>query len=194
MNCRYNFLTLCIFFGKAGNVDLIHICPIQYVFRAYIIDDLFLFLFISFIFQYAFYQSSKVHFPVYTLFFDQMLTLLERLVQLMKFSYLRMDGTTPVSQRHELIRRFNYRSTSDSEKIDRTTDQLDIFLFLLTTRVGGLGVNLTSANRVLIYDPDWNPTTDLQARERAWRIGQSRDVVIYRLLTSGTIEEKIYHR
>uniref|UniRef100_A0A3Q0KMF4 Excision repair helicase ercc-6-related n=1 Tax=Schistosoma mansoni TaxID=6183 RepID=A0A3Q0KMF4_SCHMA len=124
----------------------------------------------------------------------RMLTLLERLVQLMKFSYLRMDGTTPVSQRHELIRRFNYRSTSDSEKIDRTSDHLDIFLFLLTTRVGGLGVNLTSANRVLIYDPDWNPTTDLQARERAWRIGQSRDVVIYRLLTSGTIEEKIYHR
>ncbi|CAI2736094.1 unnamed protein product [Schistosoma spindalis] len=124
----------------------------------------------------------------------RMLTLLERLVQLMKFSYLRMDGTTPVSQRHELIRRFNYRSTSDSEKINRTSDQLDIFLFLLTTRVGGLGVNLTSANRVLIYDPDWNPTTDLQARERAWRIGQSRDVVIYRLLTSGTIEEKIYHR
>ncbi|VDP49843.1 unnamed protein product [Schistosoma margrebowiei] len=144
--------------------------------------------------RHAFYQSSKVHFLAYTLFFDQMLTLLERLVQLMKFSYLRMDGTTPVSQRHELIRRFNYRSTSDSEKIDRTSDQLDIFLFLLTTRVGGLGVNLTSANRVLIYDPDWNPTTDLQARERAWRIGQSRDVVIYRLLTSGTIEEKIYHR
>ncbi|CAH8575536.1 unnamed protein product [Schistosoma turkestanicum] len=124
----------------------------------------------------------------------RMLTLLERLVQLMKFSYLRMDGTTPINQRHELIRRFNYRSSSDSEKIDRTSDYLDIFVFLLTTRVGGLGVNLTSANRVLIYDPDWNPTTDLQARERAWRIGQSRDVVIYRLLTSGTIEEKIYHR
>ncbi|CAH8645086.1 unnamed protein product [Heterobilharzia americana] len=108
----------------------------------------------------------------------RMLTLLERLVQLMEFSYLRMDGTTPVSQRHELIRRFNYH----------------IFIFLLTTRVGGLGVNLTSANRVLIYDPDWNPTTDLQARERAWRIGQLRDVIVYRLLTSGTIEEKIYHR
>ncbi|KAH8867123.1 DNA excision repair protein ERCC-6 [Schistosoma japonicum] len=124
----------------------------------------------------------------------RVLTLLERLIQLMKFSYLRMDGTTPVSQRHELIRRFNYRSAVDNEKNDRSSDYLDIFVFLLTTRVGGLGVNLTSANRVLIYDPDWNPTTDLQARERAWRIGQSRDVVIYRLLTSGTIEEKIYHR
>ena len=65
---------------------------------------------------------------------------------------------------------------------------------MLTTRVGGIGVNLTGANRILIYDPDWNPSTDSQARERAWRIGQTRDVTIYRFLTAGTIEEKIYHR
>lgn len=57
-----------------------------------------------------------------------------------------------------------------------------------------LGINLTGANRVIIFDPDWNPSTDIQARERAWRIGQKRDVTIYRLMTSGTIEEKIYHR
>ncbi|KAK1333861.1 hypothetical protein QTO34_006249 [Cnephaeus nilssonii] len=69
-----------------------------------------------------------------------------------------------------------------------------IFVFLLTTRVGGLGVNLTGANRVIIYDPDWNPSTDTQARERAWRIGQRKQVTVYRLLTAGTIEEKIYHR
>ena len=69
-----------------------------------------------------------------------------------------------------------------------------IFVFLLTTRVGGLGVNLTGADRVVLYDPDWNPSTDTQARERAWRIGQTRQVTIYRLITSGTIEEKIYHR
>ena len=55
-------------------------------------------------------------------------------------------------------------------------------------------MNLTGANRVIIFDPDWNPSTDLQARERAWRIGQDRQVTIYRLITSGTIEEKIYHR
>ena len=67
-------------------------------------------------------------------------------------------------------------------------------MFLLTTRVGGLGVNLTGANRVIIFDPDWNPSTDLQARERTWRIGQTRQVTVYRLVTTGTIEEKIYHR
>lgn len=65
---------------------------------------------------------------------------------------------------------------------------------MCTTRVGGLGVNLTGADRVVIYDPDWNPATDTQARERAWRIGQTNQVTIYRLVTSGTIEEKIYHR
>ena len=48
--------------------------------------------------------------------------------------------------------------------------------------------------RVLLYDPDWNPSTDMQARERAWRIGQTRPVTVYRLITSGTIEEKVYHR
>lgn len=64
-------------------------------------------------------------------------------------------------------------------------------MFLLTTRVGGLGVNLTGANRVIIYDPDWNPATDAQARERAWRIGQNKQVTVYRLITAGTIEEKV---
>lgn len=67
-------------------------------------------------------------------------------------------------------------------------------MFILTTRVGGLGVNLVGADRIIIYDPDWNPSTDTQARERAWRIGQKKNVTIYRLITSGTIEEKIYHR
>ena len=69
-----------------------------------------------------------------------------------------------------------------------------IFIFLLTTRVGGLGINLIGADRVIIFDPDWNPSTDTQARERSWRIGQDKHVTIYRLLTTGTIEEKIYHR
>uniref|UniRef100_A0A0N4ZLV3 DNA repair and recombination protein RAD54-like n=1 Tax=Parastrongyloides trichosuri TaxID=131310 RepID=A0A0N4ZLV3_PARTI len=109
-----------------------------------------------------------------------MLTILERLAILEEYSYLRMDGGTPIKQRQQLVQKFN-------------SDQ-SIFLFLLTTKVGGLGVNLTGANRLIIYDPDWNPCTDVQARERAWRIGQNREVTIYRLLTSGTIEEKMYQR
>ncbi|KAK3909425.1 DNA excision repair protein ERCC-6 [Frankliniella fusca] len=75
------------------------------------------------------------------------------------------------------------------EKFDKS-----YFVMLLTTKVGGLGVNLTGANRVVIYDPDWNPATDTQARERAWRIGQQNSVTVYRLITAGTIEEKMYHR
>ncbi|VDP75075.1 unnamed protein product [Echinostoma caproni] len=118
----------------------------------------------------------------------RMLTVLERLVTVLRLSYLRMDGSTPVHLRQTLIRQFN-SSVPDSDQSESRP-----FAFLLTTRVGGLGVNLTAANRVLIYDPDWNPSTDIQARERAWRIGQQQSVLIYRLLTSGTIEEKIYHR
>ena len=110
----------------------------------------------------------------------QMLSILESFVANEGYTYLRMDGNTSVAKRQPLVRKYNQ---DDS-----------IFIFLLTTRVGGLGINLTGANRVVIVDPDWNPSTDLQARERAWRIGQKRRVVIYRLLTAGTIEEKIYHR
>ncbi|RUS74131.1 hypothetical protein EGW08_018111 [Elysia chlorotica] len=109
-----------------------------------------------------------------------MLSILEKFVQEQEYRYLSMDGGTSISARQPLIDQYNKDPS--------------IFVFLLTTRVGGLGVNLTGADRVIIFDPDWNPSTDTQARERAWRIGQKRQVTIYRLLTSGTIEEKIYHR
>ncbi|KAB0397526.1 hypothetical protein E2I00_006883 [Balaenoptera physalus] len=110
----------------------------------------------------------------------QMLDIFEVFLRAQKYSYLKMDGTTAIASRQPLITRYN--------------EDTSIFVFLLTTRVGGLGVNLTGANRVIIYDPDWNPSTDVQARERAWRIGQKKQVTVYRLLTAGTIEEKIYHR
>jgi len=110
----------------------------------------------------------------------QMLKILESYAKTMEYTYLKMDGTTSVGNRQPMINKFNESS--------------NIFLFLLTTKVGGLGVNLVGANRVVIFDPDWNPSTDTQARERAWRIGQKNQVTIYRLMTSGTIEEKIYHR
>lgn len=109
-----------------------------------------------------------------------MLDILEIFVKDKGYSYQRMDGMTAVGSRMRLIDQFNSDET--------------VFVFLLTTRVGGLGVNLTGADRVVLFDPDWNPSTDLQARERAWRVGQKRPVTIYRLVTTGTIEEKIYHR
>ncbi|KAL5561931.1 hypothetical protein UlMin_031678 [Ulmus minor] len=111
---------------------------------------------------------------------QQMLDIIESFVISGGYNYRRMDGQTPVKQRMALIDEFN--------------DSNDVFIFILTTKVGGLGTNLTGANRVIIFDPDWNPSTDMQARERAWRIGQKRDVTVYRLITRGTIEEKVYHR
>ncbi|KAL2753300.1 hypothetical protein ACRALDRAFT_2021721 [Sodiomyces alcalophilus JCM 7366] len=119
-----------------------------------------------------------------TLLFSQsklMLNVLESFIGKMDgINHLRMDGETPVHQRQALIDRFNADPS--------------IHIFLLTTRTGGLGVNLTGADRIIIFDPDWNPSTDMQARERAWRLGQTKPVAIYRLVTSGTIEEKMYHR
>ncbi|XP_047517761.1 DNA excision repair protein ERCC-6-like [Pieris napi] len=109
-----------------------------------------------------------------------MLCILEQHLQRHQFKYLRMDGSVSVSQRQSLIKTFN--------------ENAEYLVFLATTRVGGLGINLTGADRVIIYDPDWNPATDNQAKERAWRIGQERDVTVYRLLSAGTIEEKIYQR
>lgn len=70
----------------------------------------------------------------------------------------------------------------------------DKFVFLLSTRAGGLGINLTSADTVIIYDSDWNPQMDLQAMDRAYRIGQKNVVNVYRLITENTIEEKIIER
>ncbi|XP_050419856.1 DNA excision repair protein ERCC-6-like [Adelges cooleyi] len=110
----------------------------------------------------------------------KMLHIFQSFVTEQNYSYLKLEGTTSISSRQPIINRFNQ-------------DQ-SIFIMILTTKVGGLGVNLIGADRVIIYDPDWNPATDLQARERAWRIGQTNPVTIYRLLTAGTIEEKMYHR
>ena len=109
-----------------------------------------------------------------------MLDILENMAEQEGHKYIRMDGCTPTKHRPLLIDAFN---KDDS-----------IFVALLTTKVGGLGVNLTGADRVVIFDPDWNPVTDEQARERAWRIGQKREVCVYRMISSGTVEEAVLHR
>ena len=94
--------------------------------------------------------------------------------------YVRIDGDTAIAHRSALINALNHDP--------------NVHLGLLTTRVGGLGINLTGCSKVVLFDPDWNPIIDIQARERVWRYGQQRDVSIYRFITAGTIEEKIYHR
>lgn len=94
--------------------------------------------------------------------------------------YMRIDGDTEIIMRDQICTEFNNNPT--------------IFCGLLTTKVGGFGLNLTGADRAIILDPDWNPANDNQAVDRVFRIGQKRDVIVYRLLTIGTIEEKIYRR
>jgi len=96
------------------------------------------------------------------------------------YTHLRIDGKTPVKSRLKFIEEYNSNT--------------EYFAMILTTRVGGVGLNIVGADRVVIFDPDWNPMTDVQARERAWRIGQKRDVAVYRLVLTGTVEEKIYQR
>ncbi|WKY15296.1 hypothetical protein Q1695_000628 [Nippostrongylus brasiliensis] len=96
----------------------------------------------------------------------KMLSIIELKLQEENYAYLRMDGESTIAKRQRMIQEFN--------------EDPNIFVFLLTTRVGGLGLNLTSANNVVIFDPDWNPSTDTQAKERVWRIGQQRVVTIYR--------------
>ncbi|KAF7205420.1 DNA excision repair protein ERCC-6-like [Nothobranchius furzeri] len=113
--------------------------------------------------------------------YRKVLDFLQRILGNRGFKVLRLDGTIlQIAERERLISLFQ-SDTSYS-------------VFLLTTQVGGVGITLTAANRVVIYDPSWNPATDSQAVDRAYRIGQKKDVVIYRLITCGTVEEKIYRR
>ncbi|KAM9227073.1 DNA excision repair protein ERCC-6-like [Leptosomus discolor] len=119
-----------------------------------------------------------------TLVFSQsrkMLDIIEHVLSRRHFKIMRIDGTvTHLTEREKRINAFQ------SNK--------DYCLFLLTTQVGGVGITLTAASRVVIFDPSWNPATDAQAVDRAYRIGQKENVVIYRLITCGTVEEKIYRR
>uniref|UniRef100_A0A3P9MC35 DNA excision repair protein ERCC-6-like n=1 Tax=Oryzias latipes TaxID=8090 RepID=A0A3P9MC35_ORYLA len=113
--------------------------------------------------------------------YRKVLDIIERILNNRGFKVLRLDGTiTQITERERLISLFQK---------DRSYS-----VFLLTTQVGGVGITLTAANRVVIYDPSWNPATDAQAVDRAYRIGQTENVVIYRLITCGTVEEKIYRR
>uniref|UniRef100_A0A8C4DIM7 Chromatin-remodeling ATPase INO80 n=1 Tax=Dicentrarchus labrax TaxID=13489 RepID=A0A8C4DIM7_DICLA len=97
-----------------------------------------------------------------------------------KHTYMRLDGSSKISERRDMVADFQSRT--------------DIFVFLLSTRAGGLGINLTAADTVIFYDSDWNPTVDQQAMDRAHRLGQTKQVTVYRLICQGTIEERILQR
>ena len=118
------------------------------------------------------------------LIFSQMTTLLNILddyCRYRNFAYLRMDGQTSSEDRDKRIEEFQNPNS-------------DKWLFLISTRAGGLGINLHAANIVILYDSDWNPQVDLQAIDRAHRIGQTKPVIIYRFVCEGTVEEKIVER
>ncbi|KAG4915895.1 hypothetical protein JHK82_053530 [Glycine max] len=110
----------------------------------------------------------------------KMLNILEDYMNYRKYRYFRLDGSSTIQDRRDMVRDFQHRS--------------DIFVFLLSTRAGGLGINLTAADTVIFYESDWNPTLDLQAMDRAHRLGQTKDVTVYRLICKETVEEKILLR
>ena len=111
----------------------------------------------------------------------QVMTILEDYFAFRGYLSLRLDGSTPAEEREKRMYKFN---APDSP----------YFIFLLSTRAGGLGLNLTSASTVIIFDSDWNPMMDLQAQDRAHRIGQRSDVSVFRLVTYSPVEEKILSR
>ncbi|XP_012515131.1 PREDICTED: lymphoid-specific helicase isoform X6 [Propithecus coquereli] len=117
------------------------------------------------------------------LLFSQMTRMLDILMDYChhrNFNFSRLDGSMSYSEREKNMHNFN-------------TDP-DVFIFLVSTRAGGLGINLTAADTVIIYDSDWNPQSDLQAQDRCHRIGQTKPVVVYRLVTANTIDQKIVER
>ncbi|XP_028835895.1 DNA repair and recombination protein RAD54B isoform X2 [Denticeps clupeoides] len=113
--------------------------------------------------------------------YTQTLDLLQDVCTRLGYSCCRLDGSTPVAKRQSLVDSFNSPHSSH-------------FLFLLSSKAGGVGLNLVGASHLVLYDIDWNPANDIQAMARVWRDGQKKNVHIYRLLTTGTIEERIYQR
>ena len=107
-----------------------------------------------------------------------MLDVLEDMLGVLGFAFCRIDGNTAYRERDAAITSFNREGSP-------------IFIFLLSTRAGGLGINLATADTVILYDSDWNPQMDLQAQDRAHRIGQTKPVTVFRLVTEGTIEERM---
>ncbi|KAL4890873.1 P-loop containing nucleoside triphosphate hydrolase protein [Aspergillus ambiguus] len=110
----------------------------------------------------------------------RLLKMLQMLFHHTSYNVSYLDGSMNYDDRAKVVNEFN----SDPRQ----------FVFLISTRSGGVGLNITSANKVVVMDPNWNPSYDLQAQDRAYRIGQSRDVEVFRLISAGTVEEIVYAR
>ncbi|PFH38568.1 SWI2/SNF2-containing protein RAD54 [Besnoitia besnoiti] len=114
--------------------------------------------------------------------YTQTLDLFERMCRDRGYPVVRLDGQTSIKKRHAMITKFNDPMNPQG------------FVFLLSSKAGGCGVNLIGANRLVLFDPDWNPANDKQALARVWRDGQKKTCYVYRFFSTGTIEEKIYQR
>ena len=110
----------------------------------------------------------------------KMIDIMEEYLNRMQYQFFRLDGSCNIADRRDMVDEFQANPK--------------IFAFILSTRAGGLGVTLTAADTVIFYDNDWNPTMDAQATDRAHRIGQTKDVHVYRLIVKATIEERIVKR
>lgn len=113
--------------------------------------------------------------------YTQTIDLFQRLCDMRNYKWVRLDGTMTTKKRDKIVQQFN----------DPTTNE---FAFLLSSKAGGCGLNLIGANRLIMFDPDWNPANDGQAMARVWRDGQRKTCFLYRFLATGTIEEKIFQR
>lgn len=113
--------------------------------------------------------------------YTQTLDLFEKLSRRRGYQYVRLDGSMTIKKRAKVVEKFNDPASSD-------------FIFMLSSKAGGCGLNLIGANRLVMFDPDWNPANDDQAMARVWRDGQKKPCFVYRLLAAGTIEEKIFQR
>ncbi|KAG9087282.1 DNA-dependent ATPase protein rad54, partial [Ceratobasidium sp. 370] len=113
--------------------------------------------------------------------YTQTMDLFEKMCRSKNYGCIRLDGTLSVAKRQKLVDRFN-----DPEGKE--------FVFLLSSKAGGCGINLIGANRLILFDPDWNPASDQQALARVWRDGQKKECFVYRFVSTGTIEEKIFQR
>ena len=114
--------------------------------------------------------------------YTQTLDMFEKLCRSRAYGSLRLDGTMNVNKRQKLVDKFNNPENTEE------------FVFLLSSKAGGCGINLIGANRLVLFDPDWNPAADQQALARVWRDGQKKDCFVYRFMATGTIEEKIFQR